>query len=96
MMPHLAESCWETLGHSTLIADSHWPVADKRLVRSDTITIAVQVNGKRRGEIEIARDAGEEAVKESALAVEAVQRALEGKTPRRVIVVPGRIVNVVA
>ena len=96
MMPHLAESCWEALGHSTLIANAHWPVADQRLVRSDTITIAVQVNGKRRGEIEIARDAGEEAVKASALAVEAVQRALEGKTPRRVIVVPGRIVNVVA
>jgi leucyl-tRNA synthetase len=56
----------------------------------------VQVNGKRRGEIEIARDADEEAVKASALGIDAVQRALEGKTPRRVIVVPGRIVNVVA
>jgi leucyl-tRNA synthetase len=96
MMPHLAETCWEALGHSTLIADSHWPVADKKLVTSDTVTIAVQVNGKRRGEIEIARDADEETVKGSALAVDAVQRALEGKTPRRVIVVPGRIVNVVA
>jgi leucyl-tRNA synthetase len=56
----------------------------------------VQVNGKRRGEIEISRDAEEESVKGSALALEAVQRALEGKAPRRVIVVPGRIVNVVA
>ncbi len=96
MMPHLAETCWEALGHSTLVANAHWPVADQRLVRSDTVTIAVQVNGKRRGEIEIARDADEEAVKASALGIEAVQRALEGKTPRRVIVVPGRIVNVVA
>jgi leucyl-tRNA synthetase len=96
MMPHLAESCWEALGHSTLVANAHWPVADQRLVSSDTITIAVQVNGKRRGEIEIAREADEESVKASALAVEAVQRALEGKAPRRVIVVPGRIVNVVA
>jgi hypothetical protein len=60
MMPHLAETCWEALGHSTLIANAHWPVADQRLVQSDTVTIAVQVNGKRRGEIEIARDADEE------------------------------------
>ena len=96
MMPHLAESCWESLGHSTLIADAHWPVANKQLVRSDTVTIAVQVNGKRRGEIEIAREADEETVKAAALAIESVQRALEGKPPRRVIVVPGRIVNVVA
>jgi len=96
MMPHLAETCWEALGHATLVAMAHWPVADKRLVVSDTVTIAVQVNGKRRGEIEIAREADEESVKAAALAVDAVQRALEGKVPRRVILVPGRIVNVVA
>jgi leucyl-tRNA synthetase len=96
MMPHLAETCWEALGHKTLVATSRWPVADRRLVTSDTITIAVQVNGKRRGEIEIPRETEEGTVKASALALEAVQRALEGKTPRRIIVVPGRIVNVVA
>jgi leucyl-tRNA synthetase len=96
MMPHLAETCWEALGQKALVATSHWPVADKRLVVSDTLTIAVQVNGKRRGEIEIARDAEEEVVKSTALALDSVQRALEGKAPRRVIVVPGRIVNVVA
>ena len=95
MMPHLAETCWEALGHETLVAIAHWPVADKRLVVSDTVTVAVQVNGKRRGEIEIARDADEGSVKAAALAVDAVQRALEGKAPRRVIVVPRRIVNVV-
>jgi leucyl-tRNA synthetase len=96
MMPHLAETCWEALGHTMLVAMARWPHADKRLVTSDTITIAVQVNGKRRGEIEIPREAGEDLVKNSALALDSVQRALEGKPPRRVIVVPGRIVNVVA
>jgi leucyl-tRNA synthetase len=96
MMPHLAETCWEALGHKTLVAMARWPHADPRLVKSDTITIAVQVNGKRRGEIEIPREAEEETVKTSALALDAVQRALEGKAPSRVIVVPGRIVNVVA
>jgi leucyl-tRNA synthetase len=96
MMPHLAETCWEALGHKMLVAMARWPNADARLVKSDTITIAVQVNGKRRGEIEIAREADEETVKSAALALESVQRALEGKAPRRVIVVPGRIVNVVA
>jgi leucyl-tRNA synthetase len=95
MMPHLAETCWEALGHSTLVAMARWPSADPRLMKSETITIAVQVNGKRRGEIEIPREAEEEAVRSTALALDAVQRALEGKAPRRVIVVPGRIVNVV-
>jgi leucyl-tRNA synthetase len=95
MMPHLAETCWEALGHKTLVAMARWPNADARLVKSDTITIAVQVNGKRRGEIEISREADEEAVKSAALALDPIQRALEGKAPRRVIVVPGRIVNVV-
>jgi leucyl-tRNA synthetase len=96
MMPHLAETCWETLGYKTLVATAHWPVADKALVRSDTITIAVQVNGKRRGEIEVAHDAPEDIVRHAALALAPVQRLLEGKEPRRVIVVPNRIVNVVA
>jgi leucyl-tRNA synthetase len=96
MMPHLAETCWEALGHKALVAMAYWPSADSRLVKSDTITIGVQVNGKLRGEIEIPREAEEESVKSSALALDSVQRALEGKPPRRVIVVPGRIVNVVA
>jgi len=96
MMPHLAETCWERLGHAQMLAHEAWPKWDKALVRADTITIAVQVNGKRRGEIEIAAEAGEDKVREQALALETVQRALGGKPPRRVIVVPGRIVNVVA
>jgi len=96
MMPHLAETCWKELGKTMLVASARWPVADPQLVASETIVIAVQVNGKRRGEIEIARGSAEEAVKRTALSLESVQRALQGKAPRRVIVVPDRIVNVVA
>jgi len=93
MMPHLAESCWQALGHESLIVETGWPKADNALTRSDTVTIAVQVNGKLRGTIDVARDAGKETLEKMAL--QTVSRALEGKTPRRVIVVPGRIVNVV-
>ena len=96
MTPHLAEACWEALGHETLLAEQPWPAADPDLVRSDTITIAVQVNGKRRGEMEIPADADDEFVRARALAMDSVARALDGKAPRRIIVVPGRIVNVVA
>jgi leucyl-tRNA synthetase len=95
MMPHLAESCWKELGNKMLVTSARWPGADPRLVAKDTVMIAVQVNGKLRGEIEIARESEVEAVKSRALSLEAVQRALQGKEPRRVIVVPGRIVNVV-
>jgi leucyl-tRNA synthetase len=95
MMPHLAESSWQALGYSSLASAARWPVANKRLVVSDTINIAVQVNGKLRGEITLARDADEGTTKAAALALDTVKRALEGKTPRRIIVVPGRIVNLV-
>ncbi|MBI3676346.1 MAG: leucine--tRNA ligase [Proteobacteria bacterium] len=95
MMPHLAESCWEALGHKTLLVDAPWPKADPALVRSDTLTIGVQVNGKLRGELSVARDADSKTVEKAALALESVARALEGKTPKRVIVVAGRIVNIV-
>jgi leucyl-tRNA synthetase len=96
MMPHLAESSWQALGHRTLVVETPWPKADAELVRSDTVMIGVQVNGKLRGQLEIAVGAAEDQVREMALALEPVQRALGGKPPRRVIVVPGRIVNVVA
>jgi leucyl-tRNA synthetase len=96
MMPHLAETCWQSLGHKTMVVEASWPVADPELVRQDTLTIAVQVNGKRRGEIEIARNADTKSVENAALALEGVVRALDGKPPKRVIVVPERIVNIVA
>jgi leucyl-tRNA synthetase len=96
MMPHLAESCWRALGHETLVVDALWPKADPDLVRSDSITIAVQVNGKRRGEIAMAPGSPQKDVEHAALSLETVSRALEGKAPKRVIVVPDRIVNIVA
>jgi leucyl-tRNA synthetase len=95
MMPHLAETCWEALGHKTMLAETPWPRAEPALVRHDTITIAVQVNGKLRGTLEIPADAPEDNIKAEALALEGVQRALEGKSPKRMIVVPRRIVNIV-
>ncbi|MEO1041208.1 MAG: class I tRNA ligase family protein [Pseudomonadota bacterium] len=95
-MPHLAEECWELLGGEGLCTDATWPDADESLLTQDAITLPVQVNGKRRGEIKVAADAAEDVVKEAALAQNDVARFMEGKTIRKVIVVPGRIVNVVA
>jgi leucyl-tRNA synthetase len=95
MMPHLAEECWARLGHKTPIALTAWPQFDPALAREDTITIAVQVNGKRRGELEIARGTAAAELEARALALDPVRRALEGRAPRKVIVVPDRIVNVV-
>ncbi|HMH65496.1 MAG TPA: class I tRNA ligase family protein, partial [Rhizomicrobium sp.] len=96
MMPHLAESCWQALGHTALVAQTPWPTYDPALTASDSVTIAIQENGKRRGEISMAKDADSKTVEAAALADEGVVRALEGKTPKKVIVVPNRIVNIVA
>ncbi len=96
MMPHLAEECWRALGHQTFVAQTAWPSFDPALLKSDTVTIAVQVNGKRRGEVVVARDADNKTVEAAALAEEGVKRALDGAAPKKVIVVPGRIVNIVA
>ena len=96
MMPHLAESCWEALGHGELVAKTPWPVADAALVAADTVTIAVQVNGKLRGTIEAVPGQDNASLEQAALALDTVVRALDGKTPRKVIVVPNRIVNIVA
>jgi leucyl-tRNA synthetase len=95
MMPHLAEQCWKELGHDRLVAQTPWPKYDPALTASNSVIIAIQVNGKRRGEISMAKDADSKDVEAAALADEAVKRALEGKAPRKVIVVPNRIVNIV-
>ena len=95
MLPHLAEDCWQRLGYNTLLADQSWPEADPALLVDDQITIAVQVNGKRRDELTIARTATKEEVEAAALKLDAVSRALEGRAVAKVIVVPQRIVNVV-
>ncbi|RKF16334.1 leucine--tRNA ligase [Roseovarius spongiae] len=95
MTPHLAEELWHMLGGDGLVATAPWPKADPSMLVDDTVTLPVQINGKRRGEITVAQDAAKDAVEETALALDAVQRALDGAAPKKVIVVPGRIVNVV-
>ncbi len=95
MMPHLAEELWQALGHDRLLAEEAWPEADPALVLEDSVTIAVQVNGKLRATIELPRDSAEAEAEAAALAQPPVQRAIDGKRPRKIIVVPNRIVNVV-
>jgi leucyl-tRNA synthetase len=95
MMPHLAEEGWRALGHDRLVAETPWPKHDPALLKTDTVTIAIQVNGKRRGEVTVARDADNQTVEQAALAEEGVKRTLAGVTPKKIIVVPGRIVNIV-
>jgi leucyl-tRNA synthetase len=95
MTPHLAEEMWAALGGSGLLCDQPWPKADAALVVDDVVTIAVQVNGKLRATIDLPRDAAEATAKETALAAPNVAAAMAGKPPRKVIVVPNRIVNVV-
>ncbi len=95
MVPHFAEELWEKLGNQTMLVDTPWPVADPTLLEVDQITMPVQVNGKKRAEIEIAKDADKAQVEETALNHPTIQRLLEGTAPKKVIVVPGRIVNVV-
>ncbi len=95
MMPHLAEECWARLGYNTLLANEPWPTPLAALLVDDQVTIAVQVNGKRRDELVISRTAQTEEVEAAALKLEPVIRALEGRPVKKVIVVPQRIVNVV-
>jgi leucyl-tRNA synthetase len=96
MMPHLAEECWQRLGHPEPVAMQPWPIANRALVVENTVTLPVQVNGKKRGDLVIARDADQAAIEAAALALDGVRRALEGRPVKKIIVVPQRIVNVVA
>ncbi|NSY40308.1 leucine--tRNA ligase [Leisingera sp. ANG59] len=96
MTPHLAEDIWNHQGGEGLCATAPWPVADETMLVENTVTLPIQINGKRRGEIEVAKDLDKAEVEKLALAHEAVQKALNGGAPKKVIVVPGRIVNVVA
>jgi leucyl-tRNA synthetase len=96
MVPHVAEEAWQALGGEGLIADAPWPEADPALLVDDEVTIAVQVNGKLRDTLTAPKGTPREALEEMALASEKVVRSLEGKTPRKVIVVPDRLVNIVA
>ncbi|MFM9034445.1 MAG: leucine--tRNA ligase [Mycobacterium sp.] len=95
LAPHLAEELWRRLGHQASLARGPFPVADERYLVADTVEYPVQVNGKVRGHVTVAADAGKEVLEQAALADEKVQAFLAGATPRKVIVVPGRLVNVV-
>ncbi|MFT3810321.1 MAG: leucine--tRNA ligase [Micropepsaceae bacterium] len=96
MMPHLAEEAWALLGHDTMIVSAAWPQADPALVAQDSVTLAIQINGKRRDEITVKKDLPAAEIEAAVLALDSVKRALDGKAPRKVIVVPNRIVNLVA
>ena len=95
--PHLCHALWQALGHAeTLLESLPFPKADPAALQRDAIMLAVQVNGKLRGQIEVAIGAAREAIEAQALAEPGVQRFLEGLSVRKVIVVPGKIVNIVA
>jgi len=95
MTPHFAEEMWQALGHEAPLTETPWPDFDAALARDDVFWMPVQVNGKKRAEIEVARDADRETIEGLVMASPDVARYLGGRAPRKVIVVPGRIVNVV-
>jgi leucyl-tRNA synthetase len=95
MMPHLAEECWGVLGQKGLVSEANWPQIERDLLVEDTVTLVVQVNGKKRGEVTVARTAQNPEIEAAVLALDAIKQALGGNAVRKVIVVPMRIVNVV-
>jgi len=95
MTPHLAEDIWAMLGGEGLVADAPWPVADEALLVEEIVTMPIQINGKRRAEITVGKNLDKPEVEKLVLEHEAVTKALEGRAPKKLIVVPGRIVNVV-
>ncbi len=95
-MPHLAEECWVALGEKGFVSDAAWPMSDPALMEETTVTLPIQVNGKRRGEITIEKSAAKDEIEKIALASPDIENFLDGKVIKKVIVVPGRIVNIVA
>jgi leucyl-tRNA synthetase len=95
MMPHLAEESWQVLAQTGLVSEASWPKIERDLLVEDTVTLVVQVNGKKRGEVTVARGAQNPEIEAAVLGLDAVKQALGGKPVRKVIIVPMRIVNVV-
>ena len=94
--PHICHALWQALGHSESVADARWPAVDEKALVRSSITLVLQVNGKVRGKIEVAADISKQDIEKIALADENVQRFIEGNTIRKIIVVPGRLINIVA
>ncbi len=95
MMPHLAEACWELLGHAQPVVETPWPKPIAALIAENEVTIAVQVNGKRRDEIKLQKGLARDKVEDAVLKLDAIKRALDGKSVVKFVVVPDRIVNIV-
>lgn len=95
VMPHLGETCWEELGFKGLVSEQSWPVHDDALAKDDTIVLPVQINGKKRADLEVNPNASPQEIEDATLALDVVIKQLDGKTPKKIIVVPKRIVNVV-
>jgi len=95
LMPHLGEECWAALGETTLVAESPWPVADHSLVVDSLLMLPVQINGKKRAEVLVAREATTTEIEEVVLNLETVRRLLDGRAPKKIVIVPKRIINVV-
>jgi leucyl-tRNA synthetase len=95
MIPHIAEEMWQELGHKDLLGDAAWPQAEAALLVETTATLAVQVNGKLRATITLPRDAAAKEAEAAALANDNVRKAMDGKPPKKIVVVPNKIVNVV-
>ena len=96
IVPHITQQLWQQLGNATLLAEEHWPDYDESALQRDTIELVVQVNGKLRSKINVPADADNEAIESMALDDEKIRNNIQDKTVRKVIVVPGRLVNVVA
>ncbi|MEH6360352.1 MAG: leucine--tRNA ligase, partial [Amylibacter sp.] len=95
MTPHLAEEIWTAMGGTGLVTEASWPKVDPAMLVDNTVTLPIQINGKRRDEIEVSADISKEELEKIVMANDSVQRALDGNAPKKLIIVPGRIVNVV-
>jgi leucyl-tRNA synthetase len=96
MAPHITQALWVAFGNDGLVIDASWPVVDESALVADTIQVVVQVNGKLRAKLDVSAHTSKDELQAHAMADEAVQKQLEGKTVRKVIVVPGKLVNIVA
>ena len=95
IVPHISHHLWYALGHEDAVVDCPWPAVDQSALVQESITLVVQVNGKVRGRVDVPADAERDAIETAVMAEENVQRHMQGKTPRKVIVVPGKLVNIV-